>query len=119
MVRYVLAIWGAVERYVGTVIEANYASDDAIRRDAELQTWIKASGDPAQGNVAGLPRMDTMDALKGVLTSLIFRVTAHGAARLNQAANPANPAEFSMKRTGRSSSAGAIRPKTPPRCELV
>jgi len=53
-----------------------------------LQTWIVASGDPAQGNVAGLPRMETKAALKDVMTSLIFRVTAHGASRLNQAANP-------------------------------
>jgi len=88
VVRYLLAIWAAVERYVGAVIDANYASDDAVRRDAEVQTWIRASGDPAQGNVAGLPLMDSKDALKGVLTSLIFRITAHGAARLNQAANP-------------------------------
>jgi hypothetical protein len=88
VVRYLLAIWAAVERYVGTVIDANYASDAAVLRDAEVQTWIRASGDPAQGNVAGLPLMDSKDALKGVLTSLIFRITAHGAARLNQAANP-------------------------------
>jgi hypothetical protein len=89
VVRYLLAIWAAAERYVGTVIDANYASDDAVGRDAELQTWIKVSGDRSQGNVAGLPLLDTKDALKGVLTSLIFRITAHGAARLNQAANPA------------------------------
>jgi hypothetical protein len=89
VVRYLLIIWAAVERYVGLVIDANYASDDAIRRDAELQSWISASGDPSQGNVADLPPLDSKDALKRVLTSLIFRVTAHGAGRLNQAANPA------------------------------
>jgi hypothetical protein len=32
--------------------------------------------------------MDGKAALKGVLTSLIYRVTAHGTSRLNQAANP-------------------------------
>jgi hypothetical protein len=88
VVRYLLVIWDAVERYVGTVIDANYANDDAVRRDAEVQTWIKASGDAAGGNVSGLPLMDGRDALKAVLTSLIFRVTAHGSARLNQTANP-------------------------------
>jgi hypothetical protein len=88
VVRYLLIIWAAVERYVGTVIDATYPSDDAVRRDAELQTWIKASGDPMGGNIAGLPLMDGKDALKSVLTSLIFRVTAHGAARMNQTANP-------------------------------
>jgi hypothetical protein len=88
VVRYLLAIWRASEKYVGTVIDTNYRSDDDVKNDANLQSWIKASADPAQGNVAGLLPMDTVAALQGVLTSLIYRVTAHGAARLNQAANP-------------------------------
>ncbi len=88
VVRYLLIIWAAVERYVASVIDTTYLSDDAVRRDAELQTWIKASGDPEGGNISGLPLMDGKDALKSVLTSLIFRVTAHGAARMNQTANP-------------------------------
>jgi hypothetical protein len=83
-----LAIWDACERYVGTVIDASYAGDDDVRRDAHVQAWIKASADPARGNVQGLPAMDDKAALKRVLTSLVFRVTAHGASRLNQAANP-------------------------------
>jgi hypothetical protein len=88
VVRYLLALWEAAERYVGTVVDANYAGDDDVRRDAEVASWIRASGDPARGNVNGLPPMDGKAALKGVLTSLIFRVTAHGCSRLNQVANP-------------------------------
>jgi hypothetical protein len=88
VVRYLLTIWDAVERYVAAVIDASYPSDDEVRRDADVQAWIKASGDPAGGNVSGLPVMDSRSALKSVLTSLIFRVTAHGSARLNQTANP-------------------------------
>jgi hypothetical protein len=88
VVRYALNIWDATERYVGAVIEANYASDEGVKSDAALQAWIAASGDPAQGNVAGLPLMETKAALKEVMTSLIFRITVHGASRLNQAANP-------------------------------
>ena len=88
VVRYELAVWEATERYVGAVIEANYASDEGVKADAALQAWIAASGDPAQGNVAGLPLMETKAALKEVMTSLIFRITVHGASRLNQAANP-------------------------------
>jgi len=88
VVRYLLIIWEAVERYVGAVVDAGYASDHDVACDAELQTWIKASGDPAGGNISGLPPMDGKAALKSVLTSLIFRVTAHGAGRMNQAANP-------------------------------
>ena len=59
-----------------------------MKADAALQAWIAASGDPEQGNVAGLPLMETKAALKEVMTSLIFRITVHGASRLNQAANP-------------------------------
>ena len=88
VVRYELALWEATERYVGAVIEANYASDEGVKADAALQAWIAASGDPEQGNVAGLPLMETKAALKEVMTSLIFRITVHGASRLNQAANP-------------------------------
>jgi len=89
VVRNLLALWDAAERYVGAVIDANYASDRDVADDAKLRAWIAASGDPAQGNIQGLPAMDTKAALKRVLTSLIFRVTAHGSSRLNQAANPA------------------------------
>ena len=88
VVRYLIDIWDATERYVGAVIEANYASDEGVRSDGALQAWIIASGDPEQGNVAGLLPMDTKAALKRVMTSLIFRITAHGASRLIQAANP-------------------------------
>ena len=88
VVRNLLTLWDACERYVGAVIDASYPSDDDVRRDTHVQAWIKASGDPARGNVQGLPRMETKAALKDVMTSLIFRVTAHGASRLNQAANP-------------------------------
>jgi len=88
VVRYLLNLWDSSERYVGAVIDANYATDDQVKGDAALQAWIAASGDPAQGNVAGLPPMESKTALKAVMTSLIFRITAHGASRLNQAANP-------------------------------
>jgi hypothetical protein len=83
-----LTIWDACEKYVSAVIDANYASDDDVRRDRRVQAWIKASGDPARGNVQGLPAMDGKEPLKRVLTSLIYRVTAHGASRLDQVANP-------------------------------
>jgi len=88
VVRYLLNIWEATARYVDAVIDANYSTDDRVKSDAALQAWIAASGDPEGGNVAGLPTMDSKAALKAVMTSLIFRITAHGASRLNQAANP-------------------------------
>jgi hypothetical protein len=89
VVRYLLFLWRATERYVGSVVEAFYADDAAVANDAALKRWITASAAPSGGNVRGLPAMTTRTALKSVLTSLIYRVTAHGASRLNQAANPA------------------------------
>ena len=88
MVGNLLTIWEACEKYVGAVVDANYLTDDDVRRDAEVLAWIKASGDAAAGNVQGLPPMDGKEPLKRVLTSLIYRVTAHGSSRLTQVANP-------------------------------
>lgn len=75
--------------YVGTVVGAFYANDAAVVSDQALQRWIAASAAPGGGNIRGLPPMDNVAALKRVLTSLIFRVTAHGASRLGQGVNPA------------------------------
>ena len=88
VVRYLLEIWERSECYVHAVIDAGYKTDDQVKNDSALRAWIAASGDAEQGNVAGLPPMDSKAALKAVMTSLIFRITAHGASRLNQAANP-------------------------------
>ncbi len=89
VVRYLLFLWEATARYVGSVVEAFYPDDAAVAADADLRRWIAVSGEPSGGNVRGLPEMTTRAALCGVLTSLIYRVTAHGSSRLNQAANPA------------------------------
>ena len=88
VVRYLLEIWQRCECYVHAVIDAGYKTDDQVKNDSALRAWIVSSGDPEQGNVAGLPAMDGKAALKSVMTSLIFRITAHGASRLNQASNP-------------------------------
>lgn len=87
--RYLLALWNATSTYVSSVISAKYADDKSVANDAPLQRWIKASGDPLEGNVRGLPAMNSRAALISVLTSLIYRVTAHGASRMEQIANPA------------------------------
>jgi hypothetical protein len=87
--RYLLELWDATSRYVGAVISAKYADDKSVADDAPLQRWIKASGDPLEGNVRGLPAMNSRAALTSVLTSLIYRITAHGASRMEEVANPA------------------------------
>ena len=92
VVRYLLKLYDATERYVATAVDAFYPDDASVAADSGVQSWIAASGSPRRGNVRGLPDMSgngAKAALTHVLTSLIYRVTAHGASRLNQVANPA------------------------------
>ena len=88
VVRHLLAIYNSTNTYVTAVVNAFYGDDAAVASDTALRNWISASGDPGGGNVRGLPEMTTRAALIKVLTSLVYRVTAHGCGRLNQTANP-------------------------------
>ena len=87
--RDLLEIWDATGRYVDTYIEHAYATDEDVARDEEVQRWIAASGPEGDGNVRGLPAMDSKDALKRVLHSIVYRIVAHGSSRLYSSANPA------------------------------
>lgn len=84
-----LALWQAVETYVQLFVDTTYPSDQAIVDDNKLQQWIKASSQANKGNIRGLPAMDSRAALQRVLTSQLYRTTAHGLSRLNRTANPA------------------------------
>lgn len=81
-------IWGAASAYIGAFVDASYPNDQAVEDDAALQAWMKASADPGGGNIRGLPKMNTREALARVLTSLIYRLTIHGSSRLSPVANP-------------------------------
>lgn len=87
--RDLMEIWDATGRYVETYIEHAYATDEDVTRDQEVQRWIAASGPDGDGNLRGLPPMDSKDALKRVLHSLVYRIIAHGGSRLYRSANPA------------------------------
>jgi len=88
-VRYLLMLFEATGNYVSTVVEAFYDNDASVANDAALQSWIKRSGARGGGNLRGLPSpLRTRAELKRVLTSLIYRVTAHGTSRINQSINP-------------------------------
>lgn len=89
LVGHLLEIWQATEDYVAAFVAANYASDEAVQQDAALQAWIAAAGAKSEGNLRGLPAMDSREALGRLLTSQIFRVNSHGSSRLSQSANPA------------------------------
>ncbi len=83
-----LAIWDATARCVDTYVDHAYPADRDVQHDRQLERWITKSGDIDGGNVRGLPAMDSKDALKRVLHSLIYRITAHGTSRLYRSANP-------------------------------
>ena len=90
VVGFLLQIWDPVETYVTSFVEATYSDDAAVAGDSALQTWISTSSAAGGGNLRGLPaKMDNRAALTSVLTSLLYRITAHGVSRLNSTANPA------------------------------
>jgi len=60
-----------------------------VANDLEVQRWIAASASPDDGNVRGLPLVDSKGALKRVLHSIVYRIVAHGSSRLYGSANPA------------------------------
>ncbi len=89
IVGYLLSIWEIVKEYVDVFVEHTYANDNEIQKDSELQAWILAAGKKEKGNIKGLPPMDNKEALKRVLTSILYRITAHGISRVDNTANPA------------------------------
>jgi len=90
VVAFLLAVWDRVETYVTSFVEATYAHDAAVAAHSALQTWISTSSAAGGANIAGLPeKMASRAASTSVLTSLLYRITAHGVSRLNSTANPA------------------------------
>src|SRR5262245_12127561 len=88
MVGDLLAIWNATGTYVSTYVDRAYRTDQDVRNDQELRRWMTASGKDGGGNIRGLPAMDSKDALKRVLHSIVYRIVAHGGSRLYRSANP-------------------------------
>jgi hypothetical protein len=84
-----LAVWDMVAAYVKSCVRASYRSDAAVAGDHFLQAWMAASSASSGGNIRGLPGLNRRAALERVLTSLLYRVTIHGIARLMSTANPA------------------------------
>ncbi len=89
IVQRLLAVWDLAEAYVTTFVQESYKTDQSVANDPLLQAWIKASSAPDEGNIRGLPTMNSQTAVARVLTSLIYRITVHGISRLNPTANPA------------------------------
>jgi hypothetical protein len=85
-----LELWTITGDYVTAVVNDLYASDAEVANDAGVKAWMDASRDPDQGNINGLPDpVDTRAKLAAVLTSILYRVTVHGAGSLSPVVNPA------------------------------
>ena len=82
----ILKVWQMTADYVGAVLDAGYATDAEVAADADLSNWIGAAS--GEGNVAGLPRMDSKAALRAVVTSVLYRITFHGMGRLRSMGSP-------------------------------
>jgi hypothetical protein len=87
LVGWLLDVWTITHDYVKAVVDVIY-TDDEVKNDTALKAWMEASGDPLQGNLQGLPDVETRDDLTKVLTSLLYRVNAHGGGTLVPAVNP-------------------------------
>ncbi|MFM7318832.1 MAG: lipoxygenase family protein [bacterium] len=89
LVEKTLKVWSAAEDYISNIVDYFYSDDNAVKSDKPLQQWAKDSGKNGEGNIGGFPEsIATRDELKEILTSLIYRVTVHGSARLNATPNP-------------------------------
>lgn len=84
-----LELWKAASAYVEVFVDTSYGNDAAIVADKQLQAWIADAADSGEGNIRGLPDpVDTCQKLQAVLTSLIYRITAHGGSRMRPSAYP-------------------------------
>lgn len=93
IVRYMLKLWDASKTYVTTYVNHAWPTGQDVVNDQPLHDWITASGDKRNGNVKGLPALTDPSTAQAelieLLTSYIYRITAHGSSRMNAAANPA------------------------------
>ncbi|MEO1260821.1 MAG: lipoxygenase family protein [Bacteroidota bacterium] len=88
LVGYLLDVWEASEKYVTVFVNQSYSDDQKVANDPELKNWMTASADEDEGNIRGLPPMNSRANLIRVLTSLVYRISVHGCSRMNHAANP-------------------------------
>ena len=86
---FLIKIWDATEAFVTAVVNELYKTDGEVENDKVLEAWIAASTDVNRGNIKGLELPETRADVIKILTSLLFRVTAHGASSLVSSVNPA------------------------------
>jgi hypothetical protein len=83
-----LRIWDICETFVKAFVSNSYRDDAAVAADKGLQKWMENAAKPDQGNIRGLPQLKDCDALIRLLTSQLYRLTAHGVSRLPRSTDP-------------------------------
>ena len=84
-----LDLWEITGDYVSAVVHDLYESDEDVKHDDDLHAWIHAAGHADHGNIKGLPNeITSRDELAKILTSILYRVTVHGAGSLSPSVNP-------------------------------
>ena len=84
-----LDLWEITGDYVSAVVHDLYETDEDVKHDDDLHAWIHAAGHADHGNIKGLPNeITSRDELAKILTSILYRVTVHGAGSLNPSVNP-------------------------------
>lgn len=74
-------LWAAIDEWVGEYVGLYYESDAAVAEDTELAAWVQTLRQPVEeGGIAGFPLVGDRAGLVGLLTYIIFTVSAEHAA---------------------------------------
>jgi hypothetical protein len=83
-----LRIWDICENFIKAFVSNTYSDDAAVAADKGLQTWRQNATKPDQGNIRDLPQLKSKNDLIALLTSQLYRLTAHGVSRLPRSTDP-------------------------------
>lgn len=101
-----LLLYDAIKRYVSSVIEARYGTEEELVDDYELQAWrleLEADGNPGCGikGVPGEGKFDTTEELSQTISSILFASTVgHAAVNVSQYDEYAYLPNYPAKLTG-------------------
>ena len=71
----------AIDDYVRGILQIWYTTDDDVRSDTELQSWVAEIASPSGGRVEGFPDVVTScEELFAIMANVVFRATAQHAA---------------------------------------
>jgi hypothetical protein len=88
LVGFLLEIYDITRVFVKAVVDDIYQAEGDPANDIGLQKWMAAARNQSEGNVRGIPPIQTRSDLTDVLTSILYRVTVHGAGSMSTVVNP-------------------------------